>query len=270
MADNIFEKVDKQSEMLDSIVANQKQQSELLHQILGQMQSPKAAPQSGATPMNAQIQRENEKLTLQRFIRAATKTYHYLGDVGEYQKEKSKALVLLVLTITVGIIANILTGVSAGLFSTFSLIEDLWFFLVFRMICYVVHSKRFYDHIDYSAHSFETFAMNADGLYCPQKTKLSYRIIKILALISTPCNIIFLCTHYQGAITIFAIIFEVLAFAAVFFSLYVAEGFFCQYSLVFFTGKKENGNETVTLVFDKTFRQLYLKEEYEKKFPFAK
>ena len=59
MADNIFEKVDKQSEMLDSIVANQKQQSELLHQILGQMQNPKAAPQSGAAQMNAQIQREN-------------------------------------------------------------------------------------------------------------------------------------------------------------------------------------------------------------------
>ena len=270
MADNIFEKVDKQSEMLDSIVANQKQQSELLHQILGQMQNPKAAPQSGAAQMNAQIQRENEKLTLQRFIRGATKTYHYFGDASEYQKEKCKALVLLVLTITVGIIANILTGVSAGLFSTFSLIEDLWFFLVFRIICHIAHSKRFYDHIDYSAHSFETFAMNADGLYCPQKTKLSYRIIKILALISAPCNIIFLCTHFHGTLTVFAIIFEVVVFAAIFFSLFVTTNFFCQYSLIYYTGKTLNGNGTITLVFDQTFRKLCTKEEYEKQFPFAK
>ena len=147
--------------------------------------------------MNAEIQKTNERLTLQQFIRVSNKTYHYFGGAEDYQSDKTKTLVFLMLTIVVAVIANILTGVSVGLFSTFSLVEDLWFFLVFRMICHVLHSKRFYDHVDYSLHSFETFAMNPDGLCCPQKIKLSYKIIKILALISAPCNIVFLCMRYQ-------------------------------------------------------------------------
>ena len=159
MNGNLFDKVNQQSEKLDSIAAEQAQQSEVLDQIsqlVSQMQNQNAAPRAAA-PMNAQIQQANEKLTLQRFIRAATKTYHYFGGAEDYQREKSKALVLLGITITVGVIANVLTGVSVGLFSTFSLVEDLWFFLVFRMICHVAHSKRFYDHADYDklAHEVE-------------------------------------------------------------------------------------------------------------------
>lgn len=271
MNDNIFEKIEKQSERLDSIAANQEQQSELLKQLLSQFPNQNAtASRIDSGSMKTEVQKVNDKFVLQRFLHASTKKYHFFGDTEIFQCEKGKTLALLSLTIVAAVIANVLTAVSAGIFSTFSLIEDLWFFLVFRMICHVLHSRRFYDHVDYSAHSFETFSMNADGLYCPQKVKLSYRIIKILALISAPCNIIFLCTHYQGVITVFAIILEVVTFAAVFFSLYVAEGFFCQYSLVYFTEKTESGSGTVTLVFDKTFRQLYLKEEFEKKFPFAK
>lgn len=271
MNDNIFEKIDKQSEKLDTIAATQEQQSELLNQLFSQMQNQTTAtPRSDTAPMNAQIQQANEKLALQRFIRAATKTYHYFGGAEEYQKEKSKALVLLGLTIAVGVIANVLTGISAGLFSTFSLIEDLWFFLVFRMICHVAHSKRFYDHVDYSMHSIEAFSMNADGLYYPQKLKLSYKIIKILALISAPCNIVFLCIRYQGAVTVFAIIFEILVFAAVFFSLVVTANFFCMYSVVYYVCKNQSGTAMITLVFDQMGKRIYTQQEYESKFPFAK
>ncbi len=271
MNDNIFEKIENQSEILDNLVANQEQQAELLHQILSQLPNQSTAtPNSANASMDAQIRKVNEKMILQRFVRRSNKEYHFFGDAENYRNEKRKTLALLSLTIAVALIANILTTISAGIFSTFSMIEDLWFFLVFRMICHVVNSRRFYDHIDYSTHSFAKFEMNADGLYCPGKLKISYRIIKILALVSALCNIIFLCTNYHNAITIFAIIFEALVFAAVFFSLYIVEGFFCQYSLVYFTGKAENGNMIVSLVFDRTFRQLYLKEEYEKKFPFAK
>ena len=257
MNDNVFEKIANLEEGQAHIIELLQRQNE-------------SATHSNTVPMDAQIQRENEKLTLQRFIRASTKTYHFFGGKEDYQSDKTKTLALLVLTMAVAIIANILTGVSVGLFSTFSLVEDLWFFLVFRMICHVLHSKRFYDHVDYSLHSFETFAMDPDGLCCPQKIKLSYKIIKILALISAPCNIIGLCIEYRGAITVFAIIFEVLVFAAVFFSLYVAEGFFCMYSIVYYSGKNQSGTAIVTLVFDQIGKRLYTQQDYESKFPFAK
>lgn len=256
MPENVFEKFDQQSAQLTEI-------NEKLDKVL-------RVPILNATPLNDQVQKANEEQTLQRFLLTSKKSYHFLGGIDDYKKEKNKALALLSLTIISALISNILTSISLSLFSTFSLIEDLWFFLVFRMISHVLRSQRFYDHLDYSGHSFMTFAQNNTGLFYPDKIKTSYKILKVLALISAPCNIIFLFARYHGAVTIFAVVFEALVFAAVFLSQFIAEGFFCQYSLVYYCGKTENGNNEVTLVWDQTFRKWHTQEEYESKFPFAK
>ena len=264
MPDNLFEKLDQQSAQIEDLQKGQVEILALLQQQIGAPANPNAAP------LNAQTQRANEQQVLERFLRASKKSYHFFGGSNDYKSEKNKTVLFLSLTVAVALIENILTSAAAGLFSTFSLIEDLWFFLVFRMICHVLRSQRFYDHLDYSGHSFMTFAQNNNGLFYPDKIKTSYKILKVLALISAPCNIIFLFARYHGAVTIFAVVFEALVFAAVFLSQFIAEGFFCQYSLVYYCGKTENGNNEVTLVWDQTFRKWHTQEEYESKFPFAK
>ena len=261
MNNNVFEKIDKQSEQIADLAERQEQILSLLQQNASSTGAEKAA-------LAGPLREENEKAAIRAFLRGAKKTYHYLGDEANYQNEKKKALVFLSLTILVAVIGNVLTTLAAGMFSTFSLVEDLWFFLAFRIVCHILHSKRFYDHVDYSNHSYENFAITDELLYYPAGTKKTYRIIKILALISAPCDIIYLAVFCRNVAMVFAIIFEVFIFVAVFISFHAAEGFFCQYSVVYYSGKTQNG--TATIVFDHAARRWYSKEDYEKTFPFAK
>lgn len=263
MNNNVFEKIDKQSEQIAGLAEGQAQILELLKE------QNAAGARSTSAELGAQVQKANDNLLVHKFFCSAEKTYHFFGDEANFNTEKIKAFALLLLTVVIAVVANIVTSISIGIFSTFSFVEDLWFFLVFRLICHVFHSKRFYDHTDYSFHSYQVFAISRERLFYPTGTKRSYRIIKILALISAPCNVIFLGTHYQSVITVIAIIFEVLVFASVFFSFYVAEGYFCQYSVVYYSGEMQKDG-TITFVFDQMGQKWYTKEEYEKKFPFAK
>ena len=263
MNNNVFEKIDKQSEQIAGLVEGQAQILELLRE-----QNAEEVRSASAT-IEAQVQQTNDKLLVHKFFCSTQKTYHYFGDEANYDTEKKKTFALLLLTIIIALVANITTSISIGIFSTFSFVEDLWFFLVFRLICHILHSKRFYDHTDYSLHSYKTFAINQERLFYPTETKRSYRIIKILALISAPCNVIYLGMNYKGATTVIAIIFEVLVFAAIFYSFFLAEDFFGQYTIIYYSGETQK-NGTITFVFDQMGRKWYTKEEYEKTFPFAK
>ncbi len=268
MPENLFEKIDQVSEQQEQAKRQAAQDKQDILDAIAKLNA-QNAKQTNAASFQPQVAQANAKMSLQNFLRRSQKTYHYFGDEEMFGKEKAKTIGSLLLVLAIGVVTNIFTTIGCGIFSTFTLVEDIWLFLVFRLLCHALHSRRIYDHIDYSCHSYEKFEANADGLYRPVKTKAAYKVIKILALISAVCNIIFLCMNANGAITVWAIIFEILFFASVFFALFMVVGLFCMYNLVYYSGKNEIGSE-ITLVHDMTANQLFIKEDFEKKFPFAK
>ena len=264
MPENLFEKIEHLSEQQEQA---SKQAAQDKQDILDAIASMNAKQTPSCQPQVAQA---NVNLTLQNFFKRSTKEYHFFGDKEEFNKSKMFTLLSLMAAMIVGVVMNILTTKGCGIFSTFTLIEDLWLFLVFRMICHTIHSKRFYDHIDYSCHSYEKFIMNADMLYRPVGTKKSYKVIRVLSIISAVCNIIYLCMNAKGAITVWAVIFELLFLASIFFVMYMMIGHFCMYNLIYYSGKNDAGTQKVTIIHDTTANQLYEKSDYESRFPFAK
>lgn len=264
MPENLFEKIEHLSEQLEQA---SKQAAQDKQDILDAIANQNAKQNSTIQPQVAQV---NARLSLQNFLKRSTKEYHFFGDKEEFNKSKMFTLLSLMAAMIVGVVMNILTTKGCGIFSTFTMIEDLWLFLVFRMICHTIHSKRFYDHIDYSCHSYEKFIMNADILYCPVGTKKSYKVIRVLSIISAVCNIIYLCMNAKGAITVWAVIFELLFLASIFFAMYMMIGHFCMYNLIYYSGKDDAGTQKVTIIHDTTANQLYEKSDYESRFPFAK
>lgn len=264
MPENLFEKVDRVREEQER-ARNQSDldKQEILEAIaqLSKTQNP---------TIQSQVARATPNMVLHDFLKCSAKEYHFFGPLVYFEKSKAVTLLSLFASLLVGIITNILTTKGCGLFSTFTLLEDIWLFLVIRMICHTIHSKRCYDHVDYSCHSFQRFVINADGLYCPDGIKKSYKIVRVLAVISAVCNMIFLCINANGAKTVWAVIFEVLFLVSIFFAMDMMINHFCMYSLVYYSGKNVTGTQRITIVHDMTENQLYTKEDFEKKFPFAK
>ena len=255
MNNNVFDRLDSQDEKIDQIL-------DLLNA---------SKEQSAQSPtLQTQIAPINQKLAIQKFFSLSKKEYHYFGDQETFSKDKFKTLAILFGFLILGIVTSVLSSFGCGIYTTFTFIENLWLILEICLIVHVIHSKRFYQDIEYSLHSYERFEPNSDGLYHPAGTKRSYRIIKILSLIAAGCNVVFLCMKARGAITVWAIIFEVLFFASVFLTMYFAEDYFCLYSLVYFTGRNEANTQTVTIVYEMAAHKLYPKEDFEKRYPFLK
>lgn len=264
MPENLFEKFNQiREEQEQARTQSALDKQEILEAIahLGKNQKPTIQPQ---------VTRETPEIVLHNFLKRSAKEYHFFGFLEDFEKSKVVTLLSLFVSLLVGIITNILTTKGCGLLSTFTLIEDIWLFLVIRMICHTIHSQRYYDHVDYSCHSFERFVINADGLYCPNGTKKSYKIVRVLAVISAVCNMIFLCMRPNGAKTVWAVIFEILFLVSVFFAMYMMVNHFCMYSFVYYSGKNDAGTQRITIVHDMSGNQLYTQEDFEKKFPFAR
>ncbi len=90
-------------------------------------------------------QTENPQVVLKRFISKAKKEYCWLGSEADFQKEKKTALILLAALIGTIVLSTIFTSIAFGLYSTFTLFENIWLIMMCVMAFYLVKAKRFYD-----------------------------------------------------------------------------------------------------------------------------
>lgn len=241
--DNIDEKLDEITAAIKTINANN-------------------SSAKNPTPLSSQVAQTNNKLYFQNFLKSAKKYYHYCGGVYYFKKEKNTAYLRFGAVLCVGLLATVLTSIACKIYSTFTLIENIWMIFIIAMIAHVTHAQPHYEHFDYSCHSAEKFELNANNLYYPYKWKISYKLFRILTYISAICNIIYMCTQYNGAVTVFAIIVEIGFAVATFLTVIIYSDFFCGYSVVYYTNTVSG--KPVTIVHDITFNKLYSKEEYEK------
>lgn len=216
-------------------------------------------------------QTENPQVVLKRFISKAKKEYCWLGPEADFQKEKKTALILLAALIGTIVLSTIFTSIALGLYSTFTLFENIWLIMMCFMAFYLVKAKRFYDCYEFSLTSCFKFIPDVDGVLRMGTLKKKYKVFLVLTCISAICNIIVVWMENKNGMALPATIFELAVLGLSIFAFnFKSLDFFYGYSNLRFTGANETTGQKVVLIFETPTNKLYAEEDYLKNFPFCK
>jgi hypothetical protein len=216
-------------------------------------------------------QTENPQVVLKRFISKAKKEYCWLGSEADFQKEKKTALILLATLIGAIIFSTVFTSIALGLYSMFTLFENIWLIMMCFVAFYLVKAKRFYDCYEFSLTSCFKFEPDADGVLRMGAPNKKYKVFLVLTCISAICNIIVVWMENKNGMALPATIFELAVFGlSIFVFNFKALNFFYGYSNLRFTGANEATGKKVVLIYEPIMNKLYSEEDYLKQFPFCK
>lgn len=245
-------------ERLDSIEATQsatQAQNKEIIELLKNLKNQQQIKQNEEFKLQPQV---SEQQLIKKFIQSAKKEYVWFGPNYEFKKSKIIVNVLFVILIIVGVISTILTSISLNMYSTFTLFENIWLIFACLMFSHSLNAKKRMLDTDLKNHSNTIFIKDTDGTWRDtKKEKKKYKWFRRISYIAVIANIIFILTKSNGAITIFAILFE-LAFAGLtigFFFAYI--NLFCMYgNFILFTGMNLTNTANITLLFDVKRKKL--------------
>ena len=118
MADNVFDKLDEQSLKIDKLNEQVANITDTLQKSNNQEQQTKNI---GGEPVNKQR-------VIKDFLLKSSKNYRWFGNEKDFYKDKTKSVSFLVCVIAIGLISTILTSASLGIYSTFTLFENIMVF----------------------------------------------------------------------------------------------------------------------------------------------
>ena len=78
--------------------------------------------------------KKSDKELLQDFLRSSKKSWRWFGSSRDFKKAKQRLYALLYSLLALGIISTIVSSISFGLYSTFTLFENIW--LIFVIISF--------------------------------------------------------------------------------------------------------------------------------------
>lgn len=259
MADNVFDKLDEQSLKIDKL-------TEQVANITDTLQ--KTSNQERQTN-NIASESVNKQKVIKDFLQKAAKNYRWFGDEKDFYKDKTKSVSFLVCVIAIGLISTILTSASLGIYSTFTLFENIMVFATCWQLGYVCKLQLIISDTKLALHSTEVFTLNNDNLMVStNKEKKRYKISRILCYIAIVCNIIAIWTFQNSSKSVVATIFEVIFFGFVIAARWFYHNLTCMYSFVYFSGKTYDG-QLITLVWNGQ-KELITKEEFDKKYIYLK
>lgn len=216
-------------------------------------------------------QTENPQVVLKRFIAKAKKEYCWLGSEEDFQKEKKTSLILLAILMGTIILSTIFTSIAFGMYSTFTLFENIWFVMMGFMAFYLLKAKRFYECLEFSLTSCFRFEPDADGVLRMGTPNKKYKVFLVLTCICAVCNIIVVWLENKSGMALPATIFELAVIGlSTFVFNFKALDFFYGYSNLRFTGANETTGQKVVLIYEPIMNKLYTEEDYLKQFPFCK
>ena len=265
MPNNIFES-------LDEILARQKQAEERSrqeHEEILEAINRANAKTTQADQVQRTVNQRNQSWSLKNFINRSVHEYMWLGTKEDFDKDKKLALILILSSIVSMIICTIVASISFGIYSTFTLFENIWLVLMLCVLKYTYKTKKNYSTLDYSINSFERFETDADGVLRHTVYKKKYRWFLVLACIAFLLNTIFAWMD-NHSVPLLVTILELGTLALNIFTVYKVTDFFAGYGPLRFTGMNEAGTAKVVLIFDTMMNKLYTEEEYLKTFPFMK
>lgn len=252
---NIFDKVDGVESKVDDVSTK--------------MDTLSAKIDGLSSTMQAAIT-EKPQVVLKRFISKAQKEYCWFGSESDFQNEKTSALIFLMILMGVIVLSTIFTSIAFGMYSTFTLFENIWLIMMGFMTVYVLKAKRFYGCCEFSLTSCFKFDTDADGVLRGGALNKKYKVFLVLTCISAVCNIAIVWIENKSGMALPATIFELGVFGLSIFAFKVkALEFFCGYSNLRFTGLNETTGQKVVLIFVPITNKLYTEEDYLKRFPFC-
>lgn len=258
---SVFERLDSLEQQSSAAIA----QNEEIINLLNDLKQQPIKQQS----INVKPQVSDQEI-LRKFVKESKKEHFWFGPSTEFNKAKTILNIVCIALIVVAIISTILTSVAFGMYSTFTLFENIWTVFVCIILSYGCNARKRMRDTDLKDHSCDVFQQDADGTWRDtNKEKKRFRWFRRISYIAVIANIVVIWSSSSGGTAIAATLFE-LAFLgltiAVFFT-YV--NLFCMYgSIILFTGKNMTNNATVTIVFDVMGKKLVPLDEYQAKFKF--
>ena len=266
MPNNVFEG-------LDEILARQKQAEERSrqeHEEILEAINKANVKAAQADQVQRAVNQRNQSWSLKNFINRSVHEYMWLGTKEDFDKDKKLALILILSSIVSMIICTIVASISFGIYSTFTLFENIWLVLMLCVLKYTYKTKKNYSTLDYSFNSFERFEADADGVLRCTVYKKKYRLFLVLACIAFALNVLSAWIVDESMIPLLVTVLELGTLALNIFTVYKVIDFFAGYGPLRFTGMNEAGTAKVVLIFDTMMNKLYTEEEYLKTFPFMK
>lgn len=258
MSDNIFEKVEKLAEG----------QQEILDKIQ-EIQASSSSQSNTNNPYQAQIQRANQQVTIKNFMKRAEKSYRYMSSKTDFEQEKKQIVYIAFALLCLGILLIPIVSNAAGLYTTFTFIENIWLVFVLIILFQVKRSKLLYECFDFSQHCFMKFYFDTDGTMRKDLfMKKRYRFFQVSACISSISNIICAWMEENTTLAMLVTILEIAFFVLSILILYKADDFFMMYSAIYYTANNDSNTQLVTIVYHETDQKLYTKDDFEKRFSF--
>ena len=225
-----------------------------------------ATKPQGSNPLQEEIDRRKFAFSLKSFIKRSVHEYVWVGAESDFEKAKSTTIPWILVSIAMMLLSTIVTSVSLGRYSTFTLIENIWLILALCLWKYTSVAEKRYLTYKYAENSALIFEPDADGVLRWTVYKKKYKWFFVLSCLSCICNFISILAG-GGAVPALAAILELLTLSANIFAAYKVADFFAGYGLLRFTGMNEAGTAQVSLIFEPILNELHTEEEYVKKFP---
>lgn len=223
---------------------------------------------NSAQTQQLQISQPSNQKVLQQFLKKSKKSWRWRGTLTEFKKWKTLTIISFLLVVVIGLLATIASSICFGLYSTFSLFEDIWVIFAIIYLIYVSKTQLTYEINAMVSNSSYKFERDNLGMAFPIKEKMVFRIFKWLALISIVCNIICIWSDMGRSNQIIATIMEVLFLGVIIFSIFMNLYLNEQYSIIWVEGHNLATKERVVLVLPPGAKQLMLEEEFRNKMPF--
>lgn len=254
---DIFGSASRVDERLGVLEEGQQQILQAISKLGGVQEKRADAAQRGA----------DGKAVLKNFIAKAEKKYNWFGTEEDFKKSKKTLIIIQSVLIFAGLLSTVLTSVCLGLYSTFTLFENIVLIQTVILLTYALRTKKYYPDHQLAKYTADVYVQDSDGIWRDgYREKKKYKWMRRISYIAVLGNIICIWTMGSGMARIFATVFELAFLALTIASSLLRINLYCMYNTLFISGYNASGTEKVTIVYDCMQKKLLTFEEYKERY----
>lgn len=201
------------------------------------------------------------------FARKAKKSWRWFGNRRQFIGSKALAIIFSFLMLALGITSTVITGISCGMYSPFSSIENIW--LIFALIYLIFACKA---PILYEVNAFASGTplrgeRDDVGMVFPNGgEKKVFKIFRWITIIIIPFNIIWIWIN-KSDISWLATLFEILFALSIIAAFFINIALYAQYCICWLEGHNLVTGQKVTLLKMPGAKNFSLEKEVREKIP---
>lgn len=207
--------------------------------------------------------------SFKHFVSGASQEYLWFGTRALFEKNRKAAFWITVVSVIMMLAATVMTTVSVGYYTTYTLFENIWLLLSACIMKYVYKAKRQYPIFEYWENCIGRLAFDNDGVLRPRGCKKKYKWFRILAYICFVINAIYVFME-NGSYVVFAAVLELLSLLLCILAFRKTTDLFLMYDTIRLRGKVNGNGEVRSLILTLMDNKLYHEQDYMEKLPFMK